>query len=155
MCLLTFFARFDHWKWPKLAKMSKNSGSFRNIGIYELVNTPWNRGAVGAFSCFTNTSLLPIFLIDYSQGNQGIRKIRELQNPVFKSGKTGKKNKPFWRNSGNFMFRNEENLYFFLLFCYDFSLKKNCSRFRRSHTKFCKDVFLIVAGAVGTRILTL
>ena len=28
------------------------------MGIYEKVNTPWNRGAVGAFSCFTNTSLL-------------------------------------------------------------------------------------------------
>ena len=26
-------------------------------GIYEIVNTPLNRGAVGAFSCFTNTSL--------------------------------------------------------------------------------------------------
>ena len=57
---------FDsHWKWPKFAKMSKNSGFFLNMGINEIVNTPWNRGAVGAFSCFTNTSLyLNVFLVD-------------------------------------------------------------------------------------------
>ena len=28
---------------------------FRNMGIYKIENTPWNRWAVGAFSCFTNT----------------------------------------------------------------------------------------------------
>ena len=45
------FDTFDHRKCPKAV-------IFLIMGIYEIVNTPSNRGAVGAFSCFTNTSLL-------------------------------------------------------------------------------------------------
>ena len=35
MCLLTVFARYDHWKWPNLAKMSKNSGFSKHGHIRE------------------------------------------------------------------------------------------------------------------------
>ena len=53
--------------------MSKKQRFFRNIGIYELVNTPWNRGAVGAFSCFTNTSLC--IFVCFSLSNLGLAEI--------------------------------------------------------------------------------
>ena len=58
MCLLTVSAIFGHRKLPKIGRKKLNSCDFLNMGIYEIVNTPSNREAVGAFLCFTNTSLL-------------------------------------------------------------------------------------------------
>ena len=60
------FDSFGQIRPPGMAEIVQNAlktAVFRNMGIYEIVNTPWNRGAVGAFSCFTNTSLFNACLL--------------------------------------------------------------------------------------------
>ena len=58
----SFFSRFDHWKWPKLAKIKcPKTVVFRNMGIYKIVNTPWISGGGGRLGPFRVSQILPCY----------------------------------------------------------------------------------------------